>query len=119
MSKIFLDDLRNPPDDSWQIARTYLQAIYALGLYFESLEVISLDNDLGEEKEGYDVLCFIEKIYDGFHPPFEIRIHTKNTEAERKMKACIAAMKRRGYKSLTMPSEVADLLAIFDTLKES
>lgn len=57
--KIFLDDLRDPPDDSWTVCRTAEEAI--LKLSEENVEEISLDHDLGAELTGYDVAKYIEQ----------------------------------------------------------
>lgn len=42
--KLFVDDIRNPPDDSWTLARTVTEAIRAIARY--DFEVISLDHDI-------------------------------------------------------------------------
>ena len=47
--KIYLDDLRNPIEDSWIVCRNYdefVEKIQELGM--ENIEIISLDHDLGE-----------------------------------------------------------------------
>ena len=49
MYKIYLDDVRTPIDDEWEIARDYdqfVEVIQRIGL--DNIEVISLDHDLGE-----------------------------------------------------------------------
>ena len=57
--KLFVDDIRNPSDSSWVIARTYKEAI----AYLKTGNVctISLDHDLGSKKTGYDIACYIEQ----------------------------------------------------------
>jgi len=85
--KIFLDDERNPNDwvgydDSWIIVRnckefkkTIIQAFHDV----EEIEVISFDNDLGEnEPEGYE--CAKWLVNELFVIP-KILIHTMNTPA--------------------------------------
>ncbi len=42
--KLFVDDIRNPPDDSWTLARTVTEAIRMIARY--DFEVISLDHDI-------------------------------------------------------------------------
>jgi hypothetical protein len=56
--KVFLDDIRDPPDDSWTVVRSYNQMINVLNadFVFSNITEISLDHDLGENKSGYDVL---------------------------------------------------------------
>jgi hypothetical protein len=47
---LYLDDVRTPTDDSWQVVRNYNQFISHIRLNgLENYEVISLDHDLGEE----------------------------------------------------------------------
>jgi hypothetical protein len=60
--KIWLDDERNPEDfgaNGYYWAKSYDRAttLLAAGVVDE----ISLDHDLGEGKDGYDVASFIEK----------------------------------------------------------
>lgn len=45
--KLWLDDIRNAPDDSWTVARTYDEAVSLLGNQGCPSE-ISFDHDLGE-----------------------------------------------------------------------
>jgi hypothetical protein len=49
--KIWHDDIRNPPDDSWTWARTNEDAICLLQDHYYSVTEISLDHDLGLENE--------------------------------------------------------------------
>lgn len=62
--KLFLDDLRAPPDGSWVVART-VQAAYEYlldyGLPFE----MSLDHDLGERSEA-DAPVYLDMIIARF-----------------------------------------------------
>lgn len=58
--KLFLDDLRNPPDDSWTVARSMEEAI-AIVRANPTIEYMSLDHDLG------DALC--EEAGEGCEEP--------------------------------------------------
>lgn len=51
--KLFLDDLRNAPDNSWVIVRNYYDCIDILTT--GKVKVSSLDHDLGTDLTGYDV----------------------------------------------------------------
>lgn len=42
--KLFVDDLRNVPDESWMLSRTITDAINAIDVF--NFEVISLDHDI-------------------------------------------------------------------------
>jgi len=74
--KLFIDDIREPPDKTWLVARTYKQAEeYILsGL----VEEVSFDHDLGEEKTGYDLAKLFERAsFYGKEPPVW-RVHSAN-----------------------------------------
>lgn len=45
--KLFIDDIRNAPDDSWTVARTVTEAIRALNRF--SFDEISLDHDISHQ----------------------------------------------------------------------
>jgi len=81
--RLWLDDVRLPPDDSWTWAKTIDEAIPILksGLVVEA----SLDNDLGEDADG-------EKLAEGrklvlwmaehqIWPSDRLRVHSSNTVA--------------------------------------
>lgn len=89
--KIFLDDLRKPPD-GWALLLTAKHCIMALKTQY--VDEISLDHDLGlEDETGYDVLLWIEEqvITKGYIPP-KIRIHTANISARHKMELALGSI---------------------------
>lgn len=45
--KLWVDDIRNAPDESWHVARTALEAIRAIARF--DFEVISLDHDISHQ----------------------------------------------------------------------
>ena len=53
MDKLFLDDLRTPPDNTWDVVRSYDEAIEFVMTHGVP-NVISFDHDLGTEESGYD-----------------------------------------------------------------
>lgn len=57
--KLWVDDLRTPPDDTWTWAKTVAHAI-ALLVSTPDIEVMSLDHDLGEGRGEFDYAA----IYD-------------------------------------------------------
>lgn len=89
--KIYLDDTRQVPDNSWTLTKTAKETI--VHLLLSQVEEISLDHDLGDEENetGYDVLRWIEeKVYlAGYIPPQTIRIHTMNNVARKKMEQAL------------------------------
>lgn len=57
--KIFVDDIREVPDDSWTLCRTITEAISAIAMFGDSITEISLDHDISHEV-----------LIDGFYRPF-------------------------------------------------
>ena len=96
--KLWLDDIRPKPDDElgvkWLWYTTAEAMIEDLKHYFnwrpivDTIELISLDNDLGEgNMEGYKVLDWLESLL--IYVPFGIHIHTSNPVARERMRAII------------------------------
>lgn len=97
--KIWLDDTRLPPDSSWSWAKNAETALLWLDVFdggpaddFLGVSLISFDHDLGDTKHdpewtGYTVITHLEeKVAE--EPEYvapEIRIHTANSSARRKM----------------------------------
>lgn len=87
--KLWLDDQRPAPDESWHRVWTVDEAIECLNkrVYSE----VSLDHDLGNDDEagtGYTVLCWLEErvMTDATFPAPKVYIHTDNAAAINKMK---------------------------------
>lgn len=75
--RIFLDDVRMPPDGDWMIVRS---ASPAMALVLSgNVTHISFDHDLGEELSGYAVACCIEAAaYYNKIPRMTWEIHSAN-----------------------------------------
>jgi len=73
--KLWVDDERPAPDETWTIATSGGSAILLIGLHSDDLEEISLDHDLGLSATGYDVLTAMST-----HKwwPKTLTIHTAN-----------------------------------------
>lgn len=91
--KVYLDDVRDTPD-GWFRVYTYEEAVEVLKT--GKVEEISLDNDLGTEKEGYDVAKWIEQMVfeTNFRPP-KIWVHSANPVAMKNIQAAKDAILRR------------------------
>ncbi len=96
MLKLFLDDLRTAPNDTWTTVRTADEAIEWLSRGI--VAIASLDHDLADghypwvagfpypeneelvkrtkEKTGYDVVCFMEE--HNIWPKSGVRVHSQN-----------------------------------------
>ena len=96
--KIFLDDERNAPN-GWIRVATVKAAIYLLE--GGNVEIISLDHDLGTKETGYDVILWIERevAERGIIPP-EIRVHSANAGAYKKMILGMDSIKRLAMRNL-------------------
>lgn len=99
--KIWLDDIRTPPDGSWKWLKTAEDVINWFRLNHDvwDVEILSLDNDLGEGlDEGYKVLDWLEekKFYvPNFVVPKKIQVHSSNPVARRRMEQII---EKNGWK---------------------
>jgi hypothetical protein len=58
MSYLFLDDLRNPDNNQWYVVRSYNEFVDYI-LSHDIPTVVSMDHDLGLEKDGYDCIKFL------------------------------------------------------------
>lgn len=47
--KLWIDDIRTPPDDTWHIARNVSSAIRALDMFGPDITEISLDHDISHQ----------------------------------------------------------------------
>lgn len=92
--KVYLDDERKPPA-GWVLVRWPDEAIKLLQT--GTVTDISLDHDLGDDKRGtgYDVILWIEKqvFTKGYKAP-NIKVHSANTSARKKMELGIKSIKR-------------------------
>lgn len=104
---IFLDDERHPFDiswgdinyslNSWYLVRNYDAFLKAVEEYWP--DMISMDNDLGEEKEGYDCLKWlIEYAMDHDLILPKIYFHSKNEVAVDNMKVYLNSFNRSNVK---------------------
>lgn len=57
--KVFLDDVRDPPDESWTLFRTPSKEFFDAA---KKADIISLDHDLGDDYiNGYQILKIFEE----------------------------------------------------------
>lgn len=100
---IWLDDIRPAPDGF-----IWVKNVAELIIFYnkcvldtkEKINIISLDNDLGEnEPEGYKFLDYIEPrvILTNDPLPNEIRVHSANPVARKRMQTVIDNLYRKSY----------------------
>ena len=78
--KIWVDDLRPPPDDSWEWAKTSLEALgwlWHVRMCYEDchIEVMSLDHDLGGDDTTRPIVLWMCE--NNFWPD-EVVVHSAN-----------------------------------------
>jgi hypothetical protein len=105
--KIWLDDVRPPPDDTWAWA-TCAKDFSAFFADFKITE-ISFDHDIasedyfGNEITGYHLLCGIEKEFQN-NPDFQLpkmQVHSANPVGRQRMQKVIDALERRDNETRT------------------
>lgn len=77
--KLWVDDLRTPPDASWVWAKDSAEAVSALGS--GSVVEMSLDHDLGGDDTTRVVvnwICQMQGLYGDNYWPAVVRVHTAN-----------------------------------------
>ena len=102
--KLWLDDIRDPPDASWTIARTADEAIALLREPKHHFTLASLDHDLGhcpscESCDGYRNVCGCRCHLSGTFVvnwmaseevwPERVRIHSMNPVGAKNMQATL------------------------------
>ncbi len=81
-SKLFVDDERFPVDGTWDIARSFHEAIYILERH--NYGTVSLDHDIqsfygSREMTGRDILNWlIERKMQRGHVPAKVIVHSQN-----------------------------------------
>lgn len=110
--KLFVDDIRTPPNDTWHICRTVISAIKALDMFWSTVEEISLDHDISHQvvmggmsrpypcDETFEVVAIciaqIKKLNPSWAP--KIEIHTSNYTGARNMRV---RLEDAGFKDVT------------------
>lgn len=80
--KLWVDDERDPPDDTWVIARSTQQALELIKMVGGLPHVMSLDHDLGMKPDGKEdkiihLLVELEQLYEKWPVP-EYVVHSQN-----------------------------------------
>jgi len=93
--KIWLDDIRKPPDESWTWVSTAEKA-WALILK-EEIESISFDHDLGDGKlTGYDLAKTIEEYsyIGGIEKKISWNVHSANPVGRKNIEQAMKSAER-------------------------
>lgn len=89
--KLYIDDIRDAPDESWTLVRTITEAIRCIAFFSEDITEISLDHDISAEvrvngvyrpfptEETFQpVVYYIAERYRTADMPPKITIHSAN-----------------------------------------
>lgn len=107
INRLWLDDVRSPPDESWQWVKTAAEAVAALDSHWYS--EISLDHDLGEPEcgTGYEVAAWIEEqaVTGNWRKvPGVIQCHSANPVGVANIQAAIDSINRQRHAYWALPS---------------
>lgn len=94
--KLWIDDIRMPPDNDWEWAKTAHDAVRLLRLHWNEINEVSFDHDLGENsRTGYDILIWIERrCARGKKFPALMFTHSANPVGRANMQAAIQSINR-------------------------
>lgn len=95
--KIFLDDVRDPPEPDWVVCRDPWSFMQTLIRGWNMIEHISFDHDLGNETAyfgevtGYHCLSMVEDMQQcfGLKVNFTMSVHSSNPWGQERMSKLI------------------------------
>lgn len=104
--KLYIDDIRTSPDDSWNICRTILSAVSALDMFREQITDIALDHDISHQivmgemsrpfasPETFETVARYIATFKKLHPEWSpsVSIHTSNPAGAERMKGILEAV---------------------------
>lgn len=116
--KIYVDDIRNVPDESWTLCRTITEAIRCIAFFADDITEISLDHDISAEvrvngvyrpfptEETFQpVAYYISERYRTADTPPKITIHTANPLGAEAMEVAFAKRDYPGIIEIKMTGE--------------
>lgn len=86
--KIWLDDVRPPPDDTWTWAKDSESAISLLRYSIEPITEVSLDYDLGLYDTGEPVAVYLATLAY-LRPQIIVHIHSMNPVGRKRLEAAL------------------------------
>lgn len=102
--KIWVDDFRDAPDDTWNVARTTEDAIRIIAMMGSHIREISLDHDIENRPETFQpVAYFIGVKWKGkTHTHPKVTIHSISTLRMSRLGISRTSMKRTSTTSCSM-----------------
>lgn len=101
--KIWLDDIRQPPDDSWMWCKSASDFTATFTSWHDKITEISFDHDIasynyvGDEITGYHMFCVVEKhafVHADYTIP-KMHCHSSNGPGRKKITLGIERLKER------------------------
>jgi len=89
--KIFIDDIRDAPDDSWILFRDTPTALSFIKANIKEITEISFDHDMGDEMTTRSIALWLEESAwtSGSQYDFVTRIHSANPIGRKWLKAAL------------------------------
>jgi len=92
--RLWIDDEREAPE-GWTRARNRNEAIAIIDKWFDFIEIISFDHDLGDGPTGYDIATTLEKMVRACgYCPMQLEVHSANPVGRRNIERVIDAIDR-------------------------
>jgi hypothetical protein len=96
--KVWLDDERSPPDDSWTVAKTFPEFVTLWTFHKHKITHIGFDHDLGSldhRETGYAAVCMVEEdVFNNVVSPPVMTCQSDNGPGRRQIDLAIRAMYR-------------------------
>ena len=96
LMKLFLDDIRTPPDNTWAVVRSFDEGVEYITKNGVP-DVISFDHDLGLEESGYDFAKWlVEQHLDGNIDisNIKIQIHSANPVGRKNIEGLFVSFRK-------------------------
>ena len=93
--KLWIDDLRAPPDETWTWAKTSADALLVLKHFASDLAEVSFDHDLGGDDTVMPFILAVEaRAFRGRGDPFQWQVHSANPVGRKNITAAMERVER-------------------------
>lgn len=93
--KLWIDDLREPPDATWHWSKSSADALLCFKHFASDIHEVSFDHDLGGDDTVMPVVREIEsRAFHGRGDPFEWRVHSANPVGRKNIEAGMQSAER-------------------------
>ena len=94
--KLFVDDLRDPPDQTWIVARSSGTALKMCAAMWPS--ELALDHDLGGEDTVMNFLKGLYELWDGKRPIPSWSVHSGNPVGKKNIESYMKSWEKSSRK---------------------